>query len=234
MNFDIAGFQEVSFLKENQLDDLDLEREYLHYLAPLQLTNKKSDDLEFNIDGNAILIKKTFFENITNVSHRVLHLFPTRCVNMLSFTYLKHNFNVINCHLHHEPAEEVIRKYEIKSILRWLEDNSEKQDINLILGDFNCLPFSESYNYLIEKEFFSVCFYLNGKEPQMTFHNKIIAPFKDDSEEGTFDYIFVNKIFCENLKMGSVEVLGHEEDEQEKGIYASDHLALILEFSSNL
>jgi hypothetical protein len=30
---------------------------------------------------------------------------------------------------------------------------------------------------------------LNNKEPLKTFHNNMIAPYKDEDLEGTFDYI---------------------------------------------
>jgi len=74
-------------------------------------------------------------------------------------------------------------------MLKWIEFNSNQDDLTILVGDFNTLPYSSSYNLIIENGFFSSFSKLNGKEPQKTFHNKLEAPFKDASDEGTFDYI---------------------------------------------
>ena len=52
MNFDICGFQEVSFIKNNQLDDFYEANEFSQFLATAQLNYAKVNQIEdekFNI-----------------------------------------------------------------------------------------------------------------------------------------------------------------------------------------
>ena len=96
---------------------------------------------------------------------------------------------MVNLHLHHLEEEEVIRVYQMKSLLKWIDFNSTKEDVTFLLGDFNTLPFSETYNFIKNNGYISSHFSLYNSEPMKTFHNRMEAPFKDASEEGTFDYI---------------------------------------------
>jgi hypothetical protein len=90
MNSDVIGLQEVSFLDKDQLMDLNIEGNYYTYMAPTQMNYAKTNEIKdefFNIDGNAIMIKKESDHGMkySNIRHQVLHLSPIRCAQMLSF-----------------------------------------------------------------------------------------------------------------------------------------------------
>ena len=193
MNFDVAGFQEVSFIEKNQLQDLNKNLNYIHFESQTQLNYAKTNDIiddKFNIDGNAFLMDKSFHNKLEEeVTHSTLHLSPIRCAHMLQFTLNDVKVNIVNLHLHHVEEEEIIRVYQMKSLLKWIEFKSSQDDLILIVGDFNTLPDSETYKLIIREGFVSSYFNLYGEEPIRTFHNKMDAPYKDASDEGTFDYI---------------------------------------------
>jgi hypothetical protein len=91
MNFDIAGFQEVSFVEYNQLNDLFESDEYIQYNAQAQLNYKGLnliEDEKFNIDGNSIVIKKgPKINSEGDVKFQLVHLSPVRNCCMLSIIY---------------------------------------------------------------------------------------------------------------------------------------------------
>jgi hypothetical protein len=90
LNADVIGVQEVSFLKQNQLNDLYRENEYTQFLAEAQLIMREvnyTPDDEFNIDGLAILGSKKVMEHSTNTNHKVLHISAIRPAQMLKFSY---------------------------------------------------------------------------------------------------------------------------------------------------
>jgi endonuclease/exonuclease/phosphatase family metal-dependent hydrolase len=199
MNVDVCGFQEVSFNTNNQLNDFHNKEEYHHFMAETQLNYAKVNNVndiddKFNIDGNAVMVKKDLVGDKDEFSHKVLHISAVRAVHMVSFVYeSKLKVNVINVHLHHVVEEELIRVQQMKSVLKWIEFNTNFKDdedyLTIILGDFNAQPNSDTYN-LIQNSGYASSFNLaNGEEPIRTFHNKMDAPFKDDDEEGTYDYI---------------------------------------------
>jgi endonuclease/exonuclease/phosphatase family metal-dependent hydrolase len=193
MNFDISGFQEVSFESKNQLEEMLREGQYSLFFAKSQLNYAKANDIKdekFNIDGNAIAISETILKNSENqFEHKVLHLSAVRCAQMLSFIRNGITVNYINVHLHHLQEEENIRVYQIHHVLKWIEFNTNNTQLTFIVGDFNATPNSLTYNHIINNGYASLHSKIKGQEPVNTFHNKMDAPFKDDDEPGTFDYI---------------------------------------------
>jgi endonuclease/exonuclease/phosphatase family metal-dependent hydrolase len=95
----------------------------------------------------------------------------------------------MNVHLHHLVDEEIIRVYQMRLALKWLENNSLPNDFNIIVGDFNCQPGSQTYELVNQQGYKSAYVLKHGREPMKTFHNKMDCDTKDDDEEGTFDYI---------------------------------------------
>jgi endonuclease/exonuclease/phosphatase family metal-dependent hydrolase len=91
--------------------------------------------------------------------------------------------------LHHVVGEELVRLDQAKNMLKWIDLITSQDDINIILGDFNALPYSETYNHFINCGYISSYFHHHFDEPIKTFHSKMDAPFKDTDDEGTFDYI---------------------------------------------
>ena len=230
MNCDIIGLQEISFLKDNQLNDLHssnstadsninitytnnnnefirenlLNKNYKQYCCQSQINIKRifpNNDKEYNIDGNAtlssLLFEKSLNEEFYMEDHKTLHLSAERVAQMLVYKFSKSGkrFVFVNCHLHHVIEDELIRLYQSKIICKWISFETDKDDIIIVVGDFNALPFGLAYNYFLENEFVSVHKEFHGCEPQKTFHNKIDAPFKDTDPEGTFDFI----LYFDNL-----------------------------------
>jgi endonuclease/exonuclease/phosphatase family metal-dependent hydrolase len=195
MNFDICGFQEVSFIKNNQLDDFYEAFDYSQFLATTQLNYAKVNQIEdekFNIDGNAFLVRSSLLgdNSQNNICHKVLHLSPLRCAHMLILNHpLLGKINIVNCHLHHIETEENIRLYQMRSLLKWICYETEEEDLTFLLGDFNTLPNSDTYNFILSEGYLSSYKEINKNEPDYTFHNRMDAPYKDESENGTFDYI---------------------------------------------
>jgi endonuclease/exonuclease/phosphatase family metal-dependent hydrolase len=125
-----------------------------------------------------------------------------------------------------------VRVHQIWSILKWIEYNSKSDDLTIMLGDFNAEPDSKTYQTISEKGYVSSHMKVHSCEPINTFHNRIEAPYKDASPDGTFDYIFVkdNKNTKLVWDIKAVSIHGQEESTVDKGIYASDHYALVAEF----
>lgn len=59
----------------------------------------------------------------------------------------------------------------------------------IIVGDFNALPYSETYKMIINSGYISCHSVKHGREPEMTFTNKMDCDTRDIDDEGTFDYI---------------------------------------------
>jgi endonuclease/exonuclease/phosphatase family metal-dependent hydrolase len=140
--------------------------------------------------------------------------------------------NLINLHLHHSVEDESIRVHQIWSVLKWIEYNTGKDDLTIMLGDFNAEPETKTYQTILDKGYVSSHLRVHNCEPINTFHNRIEAPYKDASADGTFDYIFVkeNKNSKLDWNIKAVSIHGQEESTVDKGIYASDHYALVAEF----
>lgn len=213
MNCDIFGLQEISFKNYNQLNDLEKPNEnpssdiinvnknkknYKQYLCESQINIKRifeNRDNEYNIDGNAtlssILFEKDQNQNFYLEDHKTLHLSAERVAQMLFYKIHNSNnrFIFVNCHLHHVIEDEFIRVYQSKILCKWINLETNENDIVIVVGDFNSLPYGLAYNHFIENGFASMHDKFHGCEPEKTFHNKMDAPFKDNDPEGTFDYI---------------------------------------------
>lgn len=238
MDFDICGFQEVSFLQKNQILELmDGKLEHFEFFfGKSQMSIKEfynNLDPFFCIDGNCMVANRNL---ASAIKYSDLHLCPVRIAQKLSFDL---NFdensnvriNVINIHLHHLPEENIIRNYQIKYIFNWVENHIQNNEIVFLIGDFNATPNSEMYKLTVEEGYSSSYYMKHGSEPEITFHNKMDAPFKDTDDPDTFDYIFFK---CNDPKIKinveNIEIVGNEECEVHKGVWASDHFALAGQF----
>ena len=117
------------------------------------------------------------------------------------------------------------------SILRWIDITTNSDDFVIILGDFNTLPISQTYQLIINNNFLSVFSHFNKIEPLLTFHSKMNADTKDSGLEGTYDYIFLRKNKIDSFKINFVDIFGQEPSLVDEGIYASDHFALFADIS---
>lgn len=168
------------------------KEDYIQFLAEGQLCMREvnhTPDPEFNIDGLAIVASKKLMENSISQIHRILHISATRNAQMLTITTNEVKIHIINVHLHHPPDEEIIRVHQIWSIMKWIDMNTNSDDLIVMLGDFNCEPNSATYEAIICHGYISSHMAVHNCEPINTFHNRMDAPFKDDAPDGTFDYI---------------------------------------------
>ena len=116
----------------------------------------------------------------------------------------------------------------MKSIIYLIELNLQEDDIAVIVGDFNAIVGSLTYNYIISNGYESSYLKVNGKEPDLTFPTGLQAEFMDTDPPGTFDYIFykgrgINPVLS--------EIRGDQPSENDKTIYGSDHMAVVTEFN---
>ena len=194
MNCDILGLQEVNFTKNevyqnNQLNEIDEANNYHHLTAKLQKIYRCKLDKEFNIDGNALLCRKSYIDDTFCLNHQVLHLSLLRCFQVITFKKGIFNFYVVNVHLHSLEEDETVREFQIKELISYVSTFVNENDILFIIGDFNTLPDTITYNYLINSGFKSLYKEKHNKEPNVTFHTQIDAPFKCLGLEGAYDYI---------------------------------------------
>lgn len=208
MKCDIIGLQEVSFDEKikNQIKDINHNDSYIPFYGESQLKIGEvhgKEDPCFNIDGNSILLNKNIISNFSEQEKDsfmklqetlVLHISATRVVHMVKFHVSKNGFttkiNFVNVHLHHTIDDENVRLYQTKTIINWIHKKTNpKEEVNVIVGDFNATPESETYNLITKNGYTSLFSKFNGVEPEKTFHNKMDAPFKDTDPDGTFDYI---------------------------------------------
>lgn len=124
-----------------------------------------------------------------NQSHKVLHISASRVAHMLTVEFDEFKLNVINLHLHHPEDDEGVRIHQMWSILKWIEFNIKEDDLTIIIGDYNAEPNSKTYDMIVKRGYVSSHLKVHDCEPINTFHNRIEAPYKDASPDGTFDYI---------------------------------------------
>ena len=82
----------------------------------------------------------------------------------------------INLHLHHALPDERVREYQTQEVLAWLKNaDIHKNDVIVMLGDFNAPPLEATYKTLAKEGFISTYRYINGAEPGKTFPSGIYA-----------------------------------------------------------
>jgi len=235
MDCDILGLQEVSFdIKNDQTVFLNQDSKYIVLKAPLQIPFKHSNPNApkcFNIDGNAVFVKKSFYdEYIDSYESKVLHLNPYRNVHLVRFTMKnKKEFIFINTHLHHVIQDSHIRKEQINQIFIWLSIlYPSNTDLIIFVGDFNMgLVEVENYNLFMEKGYYSAFKKINGEEPKKTFPTGIKCETMDTDPDLTTDYIFI--FDCNNhVKHEHVTIFGDKCVNEDNTLYPSDHYAIVV------
>jgi len=241
MDADIIGLQEVAFEKFNQIEELskndasskylikDSKREkYQHWNAPLQIQYHRisiPEDQQFAIDGNAIMSDIGHLGKV--LSHELLHLSCCRVAQKLTIE-LKNSrkINIINTHLHHLEHDLCLRLDQAHGILIWEELTTSREDVTIIMGDFNSTPFDPVYKMYENKGFTSLHNLVHGREPDTTFPTGLTAPYMDKGVAGCYDYIWIRG---DGYKVKNVELRGMDPKEGDSTIYGSDHLALLSE-----
>ena len=114
-----------------------------------------SPDPGFNINGNALVTSTQFFGGAES-EDQVLHLSAVRNVQMVKIRdTAESSFVYVNTHLHHPitDMDEHIRAYQVSQMLFWVQQSTTLADKVFIMGDFNAVPESRTYNLLIDAGF---------------------------------------------------------------------------------
>lgn len=211
MDCDVLGLQEINYNENLELFDLET---YNLYFASLPTPMLKSEP-EFRIDGNAILMKKSF-EVVSEL--KLVYSNQQRIAQILKVRKGEFEFFVVNTHLDH--LSDSVRMNQVVELLECLLKAS--CDTCVCTGDYNFLPFDAPY-YEIGKVFKSACFTLMNKEPQITFPTGLIGKFADIDEYGCFDYVWYKGQIVPTA-CSVVRNCGNG------SIWASDHYPVIAEF----
>ncbi|OQR92301.1 hypothetical protein THRCLA_22393 [Thraustotheca clavata] len=143
----------------------------------------------------------------------------------------KHKMLITNVHLSSAPDQENIRMHEMQLVCDWIQEklalNPELQTA-IIMGDFNCHPNGDCYNFIASQGYKSAYFTAHGKEPEVTFHQGLEAPTKDVGEPCTLDYIFIKG---DKVHVDDIKVIGQSQCDQDSTLYPSDHFGLVANFS---
>jgi len=233
---DILGLQEVAFGKGGQLDYLIADQKdeplYDQFNAESQMkfhqVHEKPSD--FRIDGNSIVVAKEFSSSKGQIlKHEIFHLSGVR-VAQRTLVKLSNDITVwvVNCHLHHEIEEPLVRAMQITDICNWMKLAMKETDNVLILGDFNTPPSEPAYAVL-QKTFSykSTHVVVHGSEPAKTFPTGIQAPNMDVDPDGTFDYIWYKG---EHIRTNDIKIIGNLPKPGDDTIYPSDHYGLVAQF----
>jgi len=215
MNCDILGLQEINY--DGNLELFDLET-YNFYFSPLPAPMLKSEP-EFRIDGNAILIKKSFevlseLKFVFSSQQRVAHILQVKKDNWVFF--------VVNTHLDH--LSDIVRMTQVVELSEYL--SKIPGNAFICTGDYNFLPNSTPYNEM-SKMFSSASFTLFNKEPQLTFPTGLIGKFADTNQYGCFDYIWHRGEILPSA-YSVVRDCGSD------SLWASDHYPVMAEFKITL
>lgn len=211
MNCDILGLQEINYNGNLELFDLET---YNLYFSPLPTPMLKSEP-EFRIDGNAILIKKSF-EVLSEFN--LVYSSQQRVAQILKVRKGEFEFLLVNTHLDH--LSDSVRMTQVAELSNYLSKLSAEAFV--CTGDYNFLPNSTPYNEM-SKMFNSSSFTLFNKEPQLTFPTGLIGKFADTNQYGCFDYIWHRG----QISPTTYSVI---RDCGSNSLWASDHYPVMAEF----
>jgi len=123
-------------------------------------------------------------------------------------------------HLHHLPADDVIRAEQAIQLTEWLRPDA---DPLVVVGDFNAEPVEPAYRVMVDAGFRSASVEANGAEPEATWPSGIEAPGRDtDGEPGCLDYIWVRG----PIIVDEASLAFDRPAVDDPTLYPSDHLGL--------
>lgn len=185
---------------------------------------------------NALYIKNARFEILKSATFSLSEIpdsigvkgWDSACCRIATWAFLKDKNTgkqlfALNTHLDHIGV--VARRESIHLIKSRIKDILKENDAVgcpvQITGDFNCTPSDEPYLLMTEEnEMISSDQLVEvTKGPQWTFHAFGHVP---EAKRTQIDYVFVNN----KLAVDSYETIG--EKPNEKGVYISDHLPVLV------
>ena len=84
-------------------------------------------------------------------------------------------FIIVNTHLHWDPKEEDVKKFQTLMLFSHLQSNYERKDRVFICGDFNSLPDSEQISILQKESFIDFSSNLKKIIKKLPFQRKSLA-----------------------------------------------------------
>ena len=240
-NCDIIGLQEVSITVDDQTEFLNKDNKYEVIKSAGQIPFKFSNPSLpncFNLDGNAIFIKKSFLNDyIATYDSKTLNLSGYRTAQLVKFiTKCNSEFIFINTHLHHLVEDINFRTSQIEQIFNWIDYlfPAYKNPI-IFVGDFNMCPHeTDNYNMFSKHKFYSSFKKAHGQEPLKTFPTGIKCDTMDEGDDMTLDYIWIKDQGFDNdnsisVVKESVSIFGDKCVNGDTTLYPSDHYIIILQ-----
>jgi endonuclease/exonuclease/phosphatase family metal-dependent hydrolase len=169
--------------------------------------------------GNSLLVKQPLpfdaYERLdlggTRSAHRVRITLPGGARLLVAVT-----------HLHHVPADRVLRTQQAETLLAWL-GTAPDHDALLVAGDFNAEPVEPAYDRMVAGGLRSAFAEVNGQEPAVTWPSGIVAPGMDvDGEPGCLDYLWVRGA----VAVESARLCFDRPAVGDPTLYPSDHVGL--------
>jgi endonuclease/exonuclease/phosphatase family metal-dependent hydrolase len=125
-------------------------------------------------------------------------------------------------HLHHVPADEVVRLQQAGALADWLA-TAPASDARIVVGDFNAEPVEPAYARMVDAGYRSAHREANGREPAVTWPSGLKAPMvDDDGDPGCLDYIWVSGA----ARVEACRVVFDRPDPDDRTLYPSDHFGL--------
>ena len=212
---DIVGLQEVVFSEPRQDDFLSAQLPERHYRAfDARMETHPMGGLATLAGVGDVLSHEELRLSTGRVAQRLLVALPGQ--RMLWFA---------NTHLHHVPADIVVREEQARAILAWMAA-APAANATVVVGDFNAPPFEPTYAAMLAEGFASAYYEVHDDEPAVTWPSGIQSPTMDtDGDPNCLDYIWVKG----EIGVLTARVACNQPAPRDPTLYPSDHFALVAE-----
>ena len=234
---DIIAFQEVRYTHQknyrttaetHQIDDLAQglkEYQYVYQPAMTYLTNSYDPHSDWTDEGIAIFSKHPIIESSYIKLSRNFSDREDEHQRLVLRALIEMPIGKVNVFSTHMSLSELARR---RNVIEFWDFVNRYEGAQIILGDFNCEPDSETYQFLVgNKEINGVTG--NFKDAWVELHG-------NDKEKEGWTYITLNEnpkkridfvLYRGDLLPQSIQVLENDD----KNIQPSDHRALFADFS---
>ena len=212
---DVAGLQEVSFVPGGRQDDL------LAGATSRQYVSLEAASPRFVNFGNAILVAAGEVQ-----AHEILALSLGRVAQRALIALPRQRMLwVVNTHLHHRPAEPLVRESQARAICEWMAE-APAADATVIAGDFNTPPFEPAYAVMTAAGYRSAFREANGEEPAVTWPSGIQAPTMDtDGDPSCLDYLWLGS----SARARNARLVFNDHAPGDATHFPSDHFGILAE-----
>jgi endonuclease/exonuclease/phosphatase family metal-dependent hydrolase len=175
--------------------------------------------------GNAMLVRLPLADAASDVERLDLGLARSALRLVLPVDGVR--VLAVVTHLHHVPADEMLRDEQVQQLLAWLEA-APASDAQVVVGDFNAEPAEPAAGRMRDAGFRSAFAEANGAEPDVTWPSGLQAPGMDtDGDPGCLDYVWVRGA----VRVGTARLAFDRPAVGDPTLYPSDHLGLVAELA---